>query len=233
MDAFRTKYGKGVMEAVGTAILLLTIQVAVADGGMLGGEAIGIVLMCIVYAGGPISGAHYNPAVSLSIMLRGKMSLHDMLVYMVFQIIGGTLGAIIGGTIAGKFAVFAIGTGTGMQAFLAEFVFTFILCFTVLGVATHSAAADNSYYGVAIGMVVLVGAVTVGPISGGAFNPAVAIGLCLADCFENGTMGMQYLFTTVVADLLGGVAAAGIFYIVAPDQFESSAASIGETTNLV
>jgi aquaporin Z len=226
----RGKLGKGIMELVGTGILLLTIQVSGGLGAAMAPVAIGVVLIAIVYAGGPISGAHYNPAVSLAVMLRGKMSMPEMITYWAFQIVGGYLGALLGGIICGSFAVISVGgDSTGTQAFLAEVVFTFLLCFVVLGVATHSKADDNSYYGAAIGLVVMSGAITVGPISGGAFNPAVALGLGLS----KGLANMAYVVVTVVANLIGGALAAGCFYIVAPDQFDAVGATAGETANLV
>jgi len=225
----RSQLGKGMMELVGTAVLLMTIEIAVANAGNLAGIAIGVVLICIVYAGGHISGAQYNPAVSLAIMLRGKMTLHEMLQYWIFQIAGGVIGAILGGTIAGNFAMIGVGAGfTGTQAFLAEVVYTFLLCFVVLSVATHSGVdGSNSYYGAAIGMVVMVGAISAGPISGGAFNPAVALGLCIA----NGVTDVAYVISTIGANLLGGAAAAAVFWVVAPDQFIK--ATEGETRPLV
>lgn len=219
MENSRTKTGKAIMEMIGTAILLLTIQLAVgAKDSSLAPLAIGVALITIVYAGGPISGAHYNPAVSLAIMLRGKMSMHDMMIYWISQVVGGCLGALAGGTIGGVYSNIGIGDGFGtVQALLAEVVFTFLLCFVVLAVATHSKVDGNHYYGLAIGLVVASGAIAVGPISGGAFNPAVALGLAVAKGFDN----MGYVLSVMVADLSGGMAAAACFYLVAPDQFEA------------
>lgn len=231
MSDFRARFGKASMELLGTAILVLTIQLAVANASSLAPLAIGGVLMTIVYAGGPISGAHYNPAVSLAIFVRGKMSLHEMAVYWLFQIGGGYLGGLLGGIIANSFAIISLGDGFGTtQALLGEVVFTLILCFVVLAVATNSKVADNHYYGAAIGLVVLVGAFTVGPISGGAFNPAVALGLCLSKGFAN----LSYVLAVVVANLLGGLAAAACFYVVAPDEFPSlPTGTAGEQTSLL
>lgn len=214
----REKVGKGLMELVGTACLLLTIQVSVGMGSAFAPLAIGGVLITIVYAGGPISGAHYNPAISLALLLRGKMTMHHMIVYWIFQIVGGFLGALLGGIMGGgTFSNVGIGSdSTWIQAMLAEIFFTFLLCFVVLGVATHSTVDGNHYYGAAIGLVVMVGAITVGPISGGAFNPAVALGLSIAKGFDN----LNYVLCVVIANFIGGAAAAGIFYLVAPDQFD-------------
>mmetsp|Transcript_69086 Transcript_69086/g.77280 ORF Transcript_69086/g.77280 Transcript_69086/m.77280 type:complete len:239 (+) Transcript_69086:73-789(+) len=233
----RSQFGKWMMELLGTGLLVLTIQLSFGLGVLQGPLAIGGVLISLVYTGDPISGAHYNPAVSLAIMLRGNMDRGEMLLYWVFQIVGGFLGALLGGIICGNFVEFSIGEGhTVLQAYLAEFVFTFLLCFVVLGVATHADASDNHYYGVAIGLVVMSGAITVGPISGAAFNPAVVLGLGLA---KTDVVHMVYIVSTVVANLVGGASAAAVFYLVAPDQFVGTAREVrskvgaSETTILV
>ena len=81
MNDFRGKFGKATMELVGTFILVFSIQLAVScSAGKMAPVSIGLALMAAVYAGGPISGAHYNPAVSLAVFLRGKSTLHAMFV---------------------------------------------------------------------------------------------------------------------------------------------------------
>merc|ERR1711923_632439 len=97
---------KALMEFTGTCLLLFTIQVSVGTGRESAPIAIGFFLVVIVYAGGPISGAHYNPAVSLAIMLRGKQSRSEMIIYWISQIVGGILGAFLGGCVAGVFYSF-------------------------------------------------------------------------------------------------------------------------------
>lgn len=148
LEDFRVRFGKGMNELVLTAVLLLTIQLSVGNGTAGAPIAIGLVLAAIVYAGAPISGAHLNPAVSLSIFLRGKMTVHEMLMYWVFQLIGGALGALLGYLIGGHRVYLQIGESYHFtQAFLAELVFTAILCFVVLAVATNSKTTGNGYYG--------------------------------------------------------------------------------------
>ena len=132
---------------------------------------------------------------------------------------GGFLGAFIGGIIAGDHAVVSIGTKYFIgQALLAEVIWTFVLCFVVLGVATNSATEGNSFFGAAIGLTVTAGAFSIGGISGGAFNPAVALGLSFAKNLSN----IGYCGFVALANLLGGAMAAGIFYIVAPPEEFSS-----------
>ena len=222
LEDFRRQFGKAIMEAIGTFVLLLTIQLSAdAPSSDKAPMAIGLALAAIIYAGAPISGAHYNPAVSLAVMLRGKQSIGEMLVYWIFQFLGGTFGAWVGAVISGTYVNISNGAKFALhQALLAEVCFAFILCFVVLGTATHSKASGNGYYGAAIGLTVTAGAVAVGQESGGAFNPAVALGLSVAKGFDS----LGYCFCAALADLLGGALAAGAFYVVAPDQFEASGA---------
>jgi aquaporin Z len=240
LDQFRTKFGKALMELIGTALLVFTIQVVSAGTSLLAPLAIGGTLMMIVYAGGPISGGHYNPAVSLAVQLRGKMSWSEMILYWLYQLVGAYLGAVLGGIVAGGGAWTVVTAGTGVsltRAYLAELIVTFTLCLVVLCVATHRGAGDNSYYGAAIGLVVLVGGITVGPISGGAFNPAVVLGLAVAKSLHL----TWYTIGVVLTNLLGGILAAMAFYMVAgPDEFTSTTSmnnhhhrGVGETTPLV
>merc|ERR1712176_631352 len=135
----------------------------------------------------------------------------EMIVYWVFQISGGIIGSFLGRTIVGVASGVAIGNGRTLeQAFLSEVLYTFLLCFVVLSVATNSKVDGNSYYGAAIGLVVSAGAITVGPISGGAFNPAVAVSLAIMNGFSNFT----YVCEVVAANLIGGALASACFYIV-------------------
>jgi len=205
---------KTVTELIGTAILVFTIQTTTSS--TLAPLAIGGTLISIVFAGGPISGAHYNPAVSLAIMLRGSMSFAEMIGYWMFQVLGGVLGGFAGGIVSlDSFAVFDMAKeATLFQALLGEVIVAFVLCFVVLGVATNPKAEDNHYYGLAIGLVITGGAVAVGPVSGGAFNPAVALGLSLSGGFSN----LPYALMVSGCNLLGGVAAAGCFRIVVPSS---------------
>lgn len=216
LEEFRLRFGKVLMELVGTACLVMTIQLTVGAGNEFAPFAIGVVLMIAVYMGGPISGGHYNPAVSLACFIRGALTFDNLLLYWIFQVIGGLCGALLGGLIGGK--AVAISRGADyylLQAFLAELVFTALLCLTVLATATNSKVEGNSYYGAAIGSVVMVGAFSVAPISGAAFNPAVAFSLSLI----HGINKVAYMLWIVLAQAAGAVAGAFLFYLVAPDEF--------------
>lgn len=148
LQEFRLRFGKFMMEFIGTLLFVLTIQIAVSGAISAAAFAIGLSLVVLVYVGGPISGGHYNPAISLCIFARGKMSMKEMLMYWLFQVCGAIVGALLGGVIVGKFVTLSLGDGYFLlQAFLAELCFTAFLCFTVLGVATNSKVDGNMYYG--------------------------------------------------------------------------------------
>lgn len=168
---------KYLYEFIGTFFLVLTVGMTVMgpnNAGLLAPLAIGSALAVMVYAGGHISGGHYNPAVSLAVFLRGKLGASDLGLYWIAQILGGIAAAFIAIYLKGGVGVTPM--HLSIQAVLAEFLFTFALCFVVLNVATAKETAGNSYFGFAIGFTVLIGAYAVGTISGGAFNPAVALG---------------------------------------------------------
>lgn len=198
---------KTVVEAIGTFFLMLTIgQVVLEPGaGTFAPLAIGSALMAMVYAGGHLSGGHYNPAVTLGVLVRGRTSTTDMLAYWVAQIVGAVAAVFVVQYLKGEVAVIAPSPAAG-PLFLAEFLFTFALVYIVLNVATARATEGNSHYGLAIGFIVMVGAYAVGPISGAAFNPAVAIGVTLL-----GLSAPANLWIYLASNLLGGAAAGLLF----------------------
>ena len=201
-------------EFVGTFFLVLTIGCTVTPGspGVIPPLAIGAVLMVMVYAGGHVSGAHYNPAVTLGVFMRGKHAFADLLPYWVTQ---------LAGAVAAAFASrFLVGTPTATimvpavaPAFAAEFLFTFALVYVVLNVATAKATAGNSHYGLAIGFTVMAGAFAVGGVSGGAFNPAVALGAAVMGLVSPSVIGVH-----IVAELLAAVTAAFVFKLAHPGE---------------
>lgn len=204
---------KYVVEFIGSLFLMLTIGCVSmnANVGALAPLAIGCALMTMVYAGGHISGGHFNPAVTLSVCLRGKCAAMDVIPYWVAQIAGAIAAALLAQFFYRNAAVpeMVNVSDRTMAALAAEFLFTFALCYVVLNVATAAGTANNSFYGLAIGFTVLTGAYAVGAISGGAFNPAVAIGACLMKLFA-----WTHLWVYLVAELVGGAAAAAVFMLV-------------------
>ncbi len=196
-----------VAELVATLLFVFAIVAAVNEGGALAPLAIGFALMVLVYATGHLSGGHLNPAVSLGAFVRGAMSAGDMIAYWVAQLVGAALGALL------AFAVWpAPSAGASpdiLPAFIVEAVFTFILVYVVLNSATSKDTEGNSFYGLAIGSVVVVGAIAVGPISGGAFNPAVALGLAV-----HGEFAWAGVWMWFVAALVGGLLAGIVFRLL-------------------
>lgn len=203
---------KYIAEFIGTFFLVLTIGCTVIPGaaGVIAPLAIGAALMVMVFAGGHISGAHYNPAVTLAVFLRGKCPAGDVIPYWIAQIVAAIVAAFVAVYLCGK-------SGTPMEikdvpmAMVAEFLFTFALAFVILNVATSKDTANNSFYGLAIGMTVMVGAFSVGSISGGALNPAVAVGIGVMKL-----VNFSQIWIHIAADLVGGVLAAFTFKIVNP-----------------
>ncbi|MDL9980349.1 MIP/aquaporin family protein [Microbacterium sp. ASV49] len=194
-------------EFIGTFLFVFAIISAVNDGSVFAPIAIGFALMVLVYATGHISGAHLNPAVSVGVWLRGAIGAKDMLVYIVAQLVGAALGAAV------TFALFPTPKAPGKfelgPSFLVEALWTLVLVYVVLNVATSKDNANNSFYGLAIGSTVLVGAIAVGPISGGAFNPAVALGLSIT-----GHFAWASFWVYVVAPIVGGAVAALLFRLL-------------------
>src|SRR5262245_47420707 len=170
MDRYLTEF-------VGTFFLVFTIGCSVLVGTQMAPLAIGASLMVMVYMGGHISGAHYNPAVSLGLVLRGSFASGEYAAYVAAQLLGAIAAGVAAWLVTGQTFVPAPGPGSSMfAALLAEILYTTALVLVVMNVATAPATAGNSFYGLAIGFTVGAGAFAVGPISGGAFNPAVGIG---------------------------------------------------------
>jgi aquaporin Z len=205
---------KLVVEFIGTFFLVFAVGQTVKgpDGaGPLAALAIGSTLMVMVYAGGHFSGGHYNPAVTLGVALRGKMTWEEAIPYWVAQFIAAVVAALlvlfIKGTATPPAAAGPPGTEYTVAAkLLAEFLFTFALVYVVLNSATAKGTAGNSFYGLAIGFTVAAGALAVGPVSGGAFNPAVALGACTC-----GIAPWAGIWIGLSVDFAGGAAAALLF----------------------
>jgi len=203
------------MEFIGTYFLVLTIGLVVAQGVALAPLAIGFALMVMVYAGGHVSGGHYNPAVSLGAALRGALPTSELVPYWVAQLLGAVVAAATARWVAGAFTV-APGPDVGwLTAVVVEALFTFALVAVVLASATATATKGNSFYGLAIGGTVAVGAAAAGAVSGGAFNPAVGVGAVLVDAVAGGPAGHVWVY--LVGPLLGGALAAAAFRYLHPE----------------
>jgi aquaporin Z len=198
---------RSIVELIGTFFLVLTVGMCVIkpDIGSFAPLAIGSALMVMVYAGGHISGGHYNPAVTLAVWMRGKCPSADVPGYVVAQAAGAILAALTVNYLKGSPDL----TPKDLQvapSLVAEFLGTFALAWVVLNSATSIETGGNSNYGLAIGFTVMVMAFAVGGISGGAFNPAVAIGATLMKLISGANVWIH-----LVADLAGGAVAALAF----------------------
>jgi aquaporin Z len=205
---------KYLTEFIGTFFLVLTVGCTVIPGaaGVIPPLAIGAALMVMVFAGGHVSGAHYNPAVTLGVWIRGRCTTPDVIAYWLAQVVAAV--------VASQVARFLVGDPKGSPmmpamgpAFAAEFLFTFALVYVVLNVATAKGTSGNSFYGLAIGMTVMAGAFAVGGVSGGAFNPAVAVGAAAM-----GLISASSIWIHIVADLLAGAGAALAFKVINPQD---------------
>lgn len=200
-----------VTELTGTFFLVFTIGMTVTAGLAMAPLAIGSALMVMVYMGGHVSGAHYNPAVTVAVYLRGAMESKDVGPYMAAQVFGAWLAASSVQFITGETFAPAPGAGYGLGAVLAaEILFTFALALVILNVATSKATEGNSYYGLAIGFTVMTGAFAVGGVSGGAFNPAVGLGPIMVDTLM-GDGSLSDVWIYIVGPIAGAAAAVPVF----------------------
>ncbi|HMG05312.1 MAG TPA: aquaporin [Chthoniobacterales bacterium] len=204
---------KYLAEFIGTFFLVLTIGCTVIGGvpGVIAPLAIGAVLMVMVFAGGHISGAHYNPAVTLGVVIRGRLKAGDAIPYMLAQVAAAAAAAwIVNKFLRAGIDVTPIAPKM-VPALVAEFLFTFALVYVVLNAATAEGTSGNSFYGLAIGMTVMTGAFAVGDISGGAFNPAVAVGICFL-----GIASWSNIWIYLVANFAAAIVAAIVFKLINP-----------------
>ncbi len=201
------------VEFIGMFMFVFTVGMATnkAGAGALAPLAIGSVLMVMVFAGAHISGGHFNPAVSTAVFVRGRMTSYEYGAYMVTQFVAAVLAGLTVRVVGGHEANASV-AGAG-RMLIAEFLFTFALAWVVLNVATARGTEGNSFYGLAIGFTVVVGAFAVGGISGGAFNPAIALGAMVTGLFK-----WSNIWIYLIAEFLGGAAAAYTFLFLLPAE---------------
>jgi aquaporin Z len=205
---------KYLTEFIGTFFLVFTVGMCVIkpDIGNFAPLAIGSALMVMVYAGGHVSGGHYNPAVTLAVWLRGRCLAADLAGYWLAQV-AGALAAAAGALYLKGNPAMSPGDMDIPRSLLAEFVGTFALAYVVLNVATAKSTAGNSNYGLAIGFTVATMAYAVGGVSGGAFNPAVAAAITVMGLAKGAN-----LWVFLAANFTAGALAAGVFRLVIPDD---------------
>jgi aquaporin Z len=199
---------KYITEFIGTFFLVLVVALTG------NAAAIGATLMVMIFAGGHISGAHYNPAVTLAVLIRGKVTAQDAIVYMVVQIIAGIVAALIAKWYMGDMGVATMDlSGRVLKVFIGELIGTFALAYVVLNVATSKGTTGNSFYGLAIGFTVFAMATAFGSVSGGAFNPAVATGATVLGAFA-----LKNIWIYLIACFGGGFFAALVFNFLNEDD---------------
>ncbi|MGI5183473.1 MIP/aquaporin family protein [Dactylosporangium sp. CA-152071] len=209
------KHAAYITEIIGTFFLVFTVGTSVLTGTPLAPLAIGAVLMVMVYAGGHVSGGHYNPSVTTGVLVRRKLALPDAIAYWVAQVVAAVVGAVVTRWVVNprNIASLQLSGRELFTALLVEVLFTFALVYVMLNVATSKTNPNNSFYGLAIGFTVAAGAIAVGRISGAAFNPAVTVGVWL--------MGLLTWYTAVlyiVVQLLAGAVAGAVFLALNPDE---------------
>jgi aquaporin Z len=204
---------KYVTEFIGTFFLMFAVAMASYSGSVFTPLAAGATLMVMIYAGGHISGGHYNPAVTMAALVRRRIGIGDAAGYWVAQVVGGLVAAVIARAVVNPASVKTLTLSGHAEAAAAvvEVLITFALCYVVLNVATSKDQPGNGFFGLAIGFTVAAGAFAVGGISGGVFNPAVALGGATAGLF-----GWSTIWVYILVELAAGVAAGLAFLALNP-----------------
>jgi aquaporin Z len=208
-----TETRKYAVEVIGAFFLTFVVVVSVLSHSVYTPLAAGATLMVMIYAGGHISGGHYNPAVTMAALVRGRIGVIEAVGYWIAQVVGGVVAGWIGRAVVNPSAVSTL-TLTGhaeAAAAAAELLITFALCYVMLNVATSKDQPGNGFFGLAIGFTVVAGAFAVGGISGGVFNPAVALGGATAGVFAWST-----IWVYLVVELGAGIAAGLAFLVLNP-----------------
>lgn len=209
-----------ISEFLGTFVLVLTVGLNVLGQSPAAAFSIAASLMCMIFALGTVSGAHFNPAVTVAVVCagRGKCSPSDAGAYIGAQLLGGVCGALLYSTMEnGNSFALEPGLSYGWPAAMAgELVFTALLALVVLSVATVDHPLSE-YFGLAIGACVIVGGCAVGAVSGGSLNPAVSVGITTAHALNGGAFQNCVIYSGI--ELVGGVVAAGMFMLTHPSEY--------------
>ena len=219
-----SEISKCLSEATGTFFLVLTVgcNVMVMSGG--GALSIGGMLMCMIYALGSVSGAHFNPAVTLAVFLSGRslISLKQVLWYMLAQLIGGSIaGLLYEAVFRAAFVLKPVGTYSVPAVMAVEALYSMALCYVVLNVASTASQSGNNYFGLAIGFTVVSAAIAIGNISNCCLNPAVAVGSLVAALVAEGRNALGHYTIYFFMPFLGSFFGALAFYLVRrKDEYE-------------
>jgi aquaporin Z len=204
-------------EFTGTYFLVLTVGFNVLTGSIGAAISIGAILTVMIYALGTVSGAHFNPAVTMAVYLSSRrlITLWDAICYILFQIAGAALaGATYAGIMGDAFFLAPVGRHTAMTAGVVEMLYTAALCYVVLNVATTRKQEGNNYFGLAIGFTVVSAALAIGGISGCCLNPAVCVGVTISGAFYHGAAAASHMAVYILGPLAGAGLSCVFFYAV-------------------
>jgi len=203
-------------EFLGTFMLVLTVGLNVLNESPAGAFSIAASLMCMIFALNSVSGAHFNPAVTVAVCMRKKIEVPQAFLYICCQVAGGICAAITYTMLMhGQTVSLGPKVEDARKALAGEFIFTFLLCFVVLCVATVEQPLSE-FFGLAIGACVIAGGYAIGGLSGGSLNPAVSAGLAITDWYKGGTLVHCFSYTAV--EVLGGAVAAMVFSQTHPSE---------------
>jgi len=214
-------------EFLGTFMLVLTVGLNVLGNSPAGAFSIAASLMCMIYALGDVSGAHFNPAVTFAILASKMTDLAPKKagLYMVAQIAGGVVAAFVYALIYHGHT-FPLGPQPGYawgQVAVAEIIFTFVLCYVVLCTAVSETTKSPHMFGLAIGSCVTVGGFAIGSISGGSLNPAVSMGIASSQILNGGMLYKALIYSGF--ELIGAGLAAGVASVTHPKQKDAFSAA--------
>lgn len=208
---------KCVAEFTGTFFLVLTVGMNVLTGSVGAALSIGGILAVMIFALGSVSGAHFNPAVTVAIVLSGRSQIEPTLAvcYILSQLLGAVLAAVVYSIVCDDtFTLSPVGQHTWRTALVVECIYTMALCYVVLNVATTRRQLGNQYFGFAIGFTVVGAALAIGGISGCSLNPAVSFGAMMVAAFSKGSPALAYFPLYFFTPFLGAACGCGAFYIV-------------------
>jgi len=208
---------KCIAEFTGTFFLVLTVGMNVLTGSVGAALSIGGILAVMIFALGSVSGAHFNPAVTVAILLSGRKQMEPMLAvfYILSQLLGGLLAAVTYSLICdATFTMSPVGKHEWKNVLIVECIYSMALCYVVLNVATTRRQLGNQYFGLAIGFTVVGAALAIGGISGCSLNPAVSFGAMMVAAFSKGSPALAYFPLYFFTPFLGATFAFGAFYVV-------------------
>lgn len=204
-------------EFVGTYFLVLTVGSNVLTGSVGAALSIGGILMVMIYSLASVSGAHFNPAVTVAVKMSGRhiLTMQELVCYIVAQLMGGFFAGVTYLAIFGQaFVMEPVGKFSAMEATICEVLYTTALCYVVLNVATTEKQDGNNYFGLAIGFTVVSAALSIGGISGCCLNPAVSFGAVCVSALHRGLSALRFFYLYFLMPFVGSALSVVCFYLV-------------------